>query len=118
MNINIIIVLLAALCVFTYGCNRSGDGEKFDFRNAHWGMSPEKVKESEAMAPGDEKPGVITYSGEIEGKPAIVGYLFDDGKLVRAGYLVTESYDTPEAYVQNFDSLKRLLCKNLWKTHV
>lgn len=106
ININILILLFAVLSFAAYGCNRSGEDERFDFRNTHWGMSQEKVKASEATPPGDVRPEVITYSGEFEGRPAIVGYLFDDGKLVRAGYLMTESYDTPEAYVENFNSLR------------
>jgi len=106
MKINIIIVFLTVLSIFTYGCKRSEESEKFDFRNVYWGMSQENVKESEAMAPGEEKPGVITYIGEFEGKPAIIGYLFEEGKLARPEYLMTESYDEPAVYVQNFNSLK------------
>jgi hypothetical protein len=106
MNINIIIVFLAVLSIFTYGCNRSGDTEKFDFRNAYWGMSRDQVKASEPNPPGSDNAQAITYRGEFEGRPAIVVYLFEDGKLVRAGYLMTESYDTPEAYVENFNSLR------------
>lgn len=110
MKTNIIIVLLTVLSIFTYGCSvdddRPGSTDKFDFRNTYWGMTHQKVKESEDGTPDNEKTEVITYSGEFEGMPAIIGYLFEDGKLVRAGYLMTESYGEPELYMKDFDSLK------------
>lgn len=110
MKTNTIIFLISVLLVLSYGCSvgdePTGRSDRFDFRQINWGATLEKVKETESTAPTEENPSVITYIGELEGMPAIIGYLFQENKLTRAGYVMTESYQEPEMYVRDFNKLR------------
>ncbi len=106
----IIILLFTVVSILTYGCstdekiNDKSDG--LDFRNTSWGMTQEEVKATESIPPTDEQPTVITYVSEFEGMPSVIGYLFEDGKLTRAGYVMTKSYEEPGMYVGDFNKLR------------
>lgn len=104
----IIILLFPLLSILSFGCSADQVSDEPDFRNASWGMTQEQVKETESSPPTEELPNVITYVSEFEGMPAVIGYLFDDGKLTRAGYVMTESYDEPGMYVNDFNKLRDL----------
>ena len=91
-------------------CKQSGDtaGGSGDFRDAKWGMTKDEVKASEKLPLSDELPEAITYISELGGKPAIIGYVFnEDGKLIRAGYLVEDEQIPPQDYVAAFDKAKK-----------
>jgi hypothetical protein len=106
----IIILLFPVVSILALGCSIDEElkdkSDRFDFRQTNWGANHERVKGSESSAPTDENTDVITYVGEFEGMPAIVGYLFQDEKLTRAGYVMTKSYQEPEMYVRDFNKLR------------
>ena len=110
MRTYILFLLLPVVIIISYGCKIdeeiSSRSDRFDFRQSFWGMNQERVKETESSSPTDEKPNIITYDGEFQGMPVIVGYLFEEDKLVRAGYLMTEKYDEPDLYLQDFFTLR------------
>ncbi len=112
----LLLVFAAALGFGAVSCrdgkdSKTKEGGEFSFRKTTWGMSREQVKASEDSAPTGDKPDVITYRGEIEGIPMIVGYLFDGDKLVRAGYLMQGSYDDPNSYISDYNKVKDFLIK-------
>ncbi len=108
------LVFAAALGFAAVSCrdgkdSKTKEGGEFSFRKTTWGMSREQVKASEDSAPTGDKPDVITYRGEIEGIPVIVGYLFDGDKLIKAGYLMQGSYEDPNSYVSDYNKIKDFL---------
>lgn len=114
MKTFLLLVFAAALGVAAVSCrdgkdSKTNDGGGFNFRKTTWGMSREQVKASENSAPTGDKPEVVTYRGEVEGIPVIVGYLFDGDKLVRAGYLMQGSYEDPNSYISDYDKVKDFL---------
>jgi len=107
----LLLVLAVSLGLAALSCkDRDEAGTKkapeFNFRKTTWGMSRDQVKASEEAKPTGENPDVITYRYDIDGIPAIVGYLFDGDKLTRAGYLMRGSYDDPNKYIEDYDKVK------------
>jgi hypothetical protein len=110
----LLLVFAAALGFAAVSCrdgkdSKTKEGGEFSFRKTTWGMSREQVKASEDSAPTGDKPDVITYRGEVEGIPVIVGYLFDGDKLIKAGYLMQGSYEDPNSYVSDYNKVKDFL---------
>ncbi len=110
----LLLVFAAALGIGAVSCrdgkdSKTKEGGEFSFRKTTWGMSREQVKASEDATPTGDNPEVITYRGEVEGIPAIVGYLFDGDKLVRAGYLMQGSYEDPNSYISDYNKVKDFL---------
>ncbi len=107
------VLMAAVLGLATVSCrcgkDFSLDDGGYSFRKTTWGMSLEEVKASEDSAPTEEKPGVITYRGEFEGKPVIIGYVFDGDKLVKAGYFMQAAYEDPNSYISDYDKVKDFL---------
>jgi|GEM_PF-1194279 len=106
----IIVLLFPVVSILALGCSideeLKNSSDRFDFRQAFWGMTQEKVKETESGVPTEEMPDVITYVGEFEGMPVLIGYLFEEDTLTRAGYVMTDSYPEPEDYVRAFSKLR------------
>lgn len=104
----VLLILAAVLAAGASACRKAEDGGSGDFRNAKWGMTREEVKASEKLSVSEELPGVVTYVGELGGKPAIIGYVFNpEGQLMRGGYLV-DNYDIPpKDYVAAFEKAKK-----------
>jgi hypothetical protein len=112
----LLLVLAVSLGLAALSCrDRNETGTKkaaeFNFRKTTWGMSRDQVKASEDTKPTGEKPDVVTYRDELDGIPAIVGYLFDGDKLTRAGYLMRGSYDDPNKYIEDYDKVKESMIK-------
>lgn len=110
----LLLVFAAALGFAVVSCrggedSKTKEGGEFSFRKTTWGMSREQVKASEDSAPTGERPDVITYRGEVEGIPVIVGYLFDGDKLIKAGYLMQGSYEDPNSYISDYYKVKDFL---------
>jgi len=107
-----VLLILAAviLAAGVSACRESGDtaGGSGDFRNAKWGMTKDEVKASEKLPISDELPEAVTYVSELGGKPAIIGYVFnEEGQLIRAGYLVEDEQISPQDYVAAFEKAKK-----------
>jgi hypothetical protein len=110
----LLLVFAAALGFAAVSCrdgkdSKTKEGGEFSFRKTTWGMSREQVKASEDSDPTGDKPDVITYRGEVEGIPVIVGYLFDGDKLIKAGYLMQGSYEDPNSYISDYNKVKDFL---------
>jgi len=108
MRAVLLIVAAAVMAAGASACRKAEEGGSGDFRKAKWGMTKDEVKASEKLPVSEELPGVVTYVGELGGKPAIIGYVFNaEGQLMRAGYLV-DNYDIPPGdYVAAFEKAKR-----------
>jgi len=59
----------------------SKDG--FEFKNTRWGMTVDEVKSSEANTPYEEENNLILYKEQFEDIPSTLGYIFEDGRLVK-----------------------------------
>jgi hypothetical protein len=110
----LLLAFAAALGLAAVSCrdgkdSKTKEGGEFSFRKTTWGMSGEQVKASEDSLPTGERPEVITYRGEVEGIPVIVGYLFDGDKLTKAGYLMQGSYEDPNSYISDYNKVKDFL---------
>ena len=117
----------AALSCKDRDTEKTSKSTQFNFRKTTWGMSRDQVKASEDTKPTGEKQEVITFRDALAGIPAIVGYIFDGGKLIRAGYLMRGTHDNPDQYVKDYDKVKTLMIKRygapaqdemLWKEGV
>ena len=112
----LLLVLAVSLGLAALSCRDRNETEtkkapEFNFRKTTWGMSHDQVKASEGSKPTGENPDVITYRDELDGIPAIVGYLFDGEKLTRAGYLMRGSYEDPNKYIKDYDKVKESMIK-------
>lgn len=108
--------LAAAVFLTAVSCRdgkneKTKEGAEFNFRKTTWGMSREQVKASEVAEPTGERPEVITYRGELEGMPVVIGYLFDGQKLTRAGYLIRSQHEDPNSYISDYDRVKDFLIR-------
>jgi hypothetical protein len=107
----LLLAFAAALGFAVVSCKDGNDSKtkedgEFNFRKTTWGMSREQVKTTEDSAPTGDKPEVVTYRGEIEGMPVIIGYIFEEDKLTKAGYLMQSSHEDPNSYISDYDKMK------------
>ena len=114
MKVTISLLLILILGIGIIGCSKDEDGstvteQSKDFRNARWGMSHEEVMASEDMSPTSNRTEVITYRGDFDGMMALIGYNFENEKLVRAGYLMMDSYEDPNYFIDDFERIKQKL---------
>ena len=110
MRTVLLILAAAILAAGVSACRESGDtaGGSGDFRDAKWGMTKDEGKASEKLPISDELPKAITYISELGGKPAIIGYVFnEEGQLIRAGLLVEDEQIPPQDYVAAFEKAKK-----------
>lgn len=82
-----------------------------DFRKATWGMSPSEVKSSESDELIQESDEILVYETTLAGFEAYAGYIFADGKLVRAKYILTEEHTNENDYIDDYNRLNGLLKK-------
>ena len=72
-------------------------------------MTMEEVKSSEDISPSKEKDNNIVYKEQFNSIPSTLGYIFVDGKLVKAAYLFNERYQNPDDYIVTYERIKGLL---------
>lgn len=72
-------------------------------------MSPEDVKARESATLIHEGAKGLSYTDSIEGMNVTVSYLFDEGKLWRCGYTVSENYSNKNKYVDAYHILGETL---------
>jgi|GEM_PF-1096233 len=80
------------------------DPGPFDFRRVRWGMSKDDVRKRERSVGEDVNEGLV-YSERIIDKKASLIYLFDDNKLWRAGYTLSEKYSNNNNYVDDYNDI-------------
>jgi hypothetical protein len=111
----IFLLFLISFGVAFIACSRDKNGNNeskertYNFRNVRWGMSQEEVQASEKLTPATKRPDLILYRGEHDGMRALIGFNFEDKKLVRAGYLMRESYEDPNSFIKDFQRMKQQL---------
>ena len=91
---------------------------EFDFRNASWGMTKSDVKYSEEIPPYSEGENYVTYRERVMGLDAIVGFHFNDGYLVQAGYAFRESCGDEADYIEEYEKVKGMLACIYGQPHV
>lgn len=114
-----------SVAILALACSGQDGGDKkpaakdsHDFRQARWGMSQEEVKASEKTSPTDERPEVITYLDDFEGMQALIGYVFEDGKLVNGGYVFMEPQEELTNYIRDYKNLKKSLVGEYGKPYL
>ncbi len=109
----LLLAFIGAIGIAALSCRdvRKIDEGEFNFRKTTWGMSRDQVKASESDTPTEDRPEVVTYTGEYGGIPSIIGYMFEGDKLVRAGYLMRSTSEDPESYVGDYEKVKENLIK-------
>lgn len=76
------------------------------FRNTVWEMRKDEVKKCEDAEFVDENEEGIAYEDTLLNLNTIILYNFDsDGKLYRAGYLITEKHSYENSYIDDYNSL-------------
>jgi hypothetical protein len=90
---------------------------KRDFRNATWGMPRSEVVLTEADDPASEDESAIIYSRNVAGMNAIIGYLFEDDRLVKAKYMFRQQHSDFNQYITDYKNLKAALEKKYGKAH-
>jgi len=88
---------------------------KRDFRKATWGMPRAKVKLTEADDPISEDDSAVIYSRKIAGMDALMGYVFVDDKLIKAKYMFQQPHSDSNAYITDYNNLKKALEKKYGK---
>lgn len=88
---------------------------KRDFRKTTWGMDRATVKLTEADDPASEDDSAIIYPRKIAGMDALLGYIFEDDKLVRAKYMFRQQHSDLNAYITDHNNMKKALVKKYGK---
>lgn len=97
------IIILSAICSTLLS--------QTHFRNTHWGMSREEVKNSEDLELVREQEDVLMYQTNLSGFKAFIGYIFTNNKLTRAKYLITETHSNENDHISDYNDLNDLLEK-------
>jgi hypothetical protein len=87
----------------------SSSSDDNHFRNAHWGMSIQEVKNVETQEPIYENNEMIVYEDYLIQLPVEVIYLFVDNKLTRAKYSFIQSHTNENDFISDYKSLNNAL---------
>jgi hypothetical protein len=88
---------------------------KRDFRKTNWGMDKKTVKLTEPDDPKSEEDSAMIYSRKVAGMDVHIGYIFVEDKLVRAKYMFHQQHEGPDAYITDYDNIKKALEKRYGK---
>jgi hypothetical protein len=81
-----------------------------DFRKTSWGMSRPQVKAVEPSKLIKEDDQGLFYSSELSGfGDVLIGYIFVEGKLVRASYVSEVRHTNSNAFIDDFIKIKSML---------
>ena len=112
MNRFVSIFMVISFALLILACTSSDEKteqDSFEFRKTRWGMTMDEVKSSEDISPSKEKDDHILYNEEFNSIPSTMGYVFVDGKLVKAAYLFEERYQNPDDHIVTYERIKGLL---------
>lgn len=117
MRVLSVLILLISCGFFHLACSDSVeiDPEKQDaktntsFRQSTWGMTPDEVKLTEEATPIKDSSDLILYQETFLDLPAKMGYIFKDGKLIKAAYLFEKSFDNPDDYITTYEKIQSSL---------
>lgn len=86
-----------------------------NFRQVKWGMGIDDVAKTETSKPTLKNDHLLVYPSTIDGKDVEVVYIFAQGVLVRAKYVLKEKHTNNNDYITDYMSLKSLLTKKYGK---
>lgn len=78
------------------------------FRGVPWGATREEVRRREGV-PVEATEDALAYRDELLGREVTAVYFFTSGILTSGGYLLTEDYSNPNAYLDAYDAFKAAL---------
>jgi len=84
-------------------------GEHYDFRKTKWGMWEQEVQATESLEPAYQKQGILGYKSKLLQKNVLIMYIFVEGKLVRAQYILAERHTNRNAFIQDYEDFKEIL---------
>ncbi|MCK4325552.1 hypothetical protein KAW55_02220, partial [bacterium] len=87
----------------------------YDFRKISWGMNKEQVKKMETAKLINEDEDSIAYQASVAGLDCAIFYKFTQGKLVNAGYSITQAHSNKNDYISDYNKLKKILTKKYGK---
>jgi len=94
----------------------SAPPEDAGFRGVQWGASRMEILAREGRSPDRETDRVLIFQTRLADLGCEAVYiLLPDGRLVRAKYLVIDSYSNDQRYLATYDSLRELLGKKYGK---
>lgn len=82
------------------------DGQPYDFRKVHWGMSKNQVKKNETAEFIGETDNALLYRESIAGLDSKLVYMFEDEKLRISAYKFENEYSDVEDYINDYAKLK------------
>lgn len=91
--------------------------QKYDFEKINWGMSKEEVKKAVKDKFIEENRGEddLQYKGKVGGLDCYIGYFFEEGKLISAGYTIIQSSTNKDDYINDYKKLKEYFIKKYGK---
>ncbi|MAT38870.1 MAG: hypothetical protein CL946_04625 [Ectothiorhodospiraceae bacterium] len=93
------------------------DGQPYDFRKTHWGMSKEEVKKNETAEFVGETDDALIYKEKIGGLDSKLVYMFKEGKLRNSAYKFENEYSEVEDYINDYEKLKDAYTKKYGEPH-
>lgn len=110
--------VLTIFVIFFIGANSASAQ---DFREVSWGMSPVQVKAIEGKTPDIDSEDlrsealhgrvIIYYDQYLLGMDCTLGYIFVEGKLIRAKYAFEEVYWNNDFWIASFYEVQEALKK-------
>jgi hypothetical protein len=91
-------------------------GGEYHFRKTTWGMSKQEVKNSESFKPAREENLFLTYKSRVLDKDVFIVFIFAEGKLVRAKYILAEEHANKNNHIRDYKDLKKILTKKYGKS--
>jgi len=113
-NIKQIIITMVSFAGLILLLSHSYAGEikfSYDFRKTNWGMTQDQVKASELDKPAVQSVDVLVYYDNIAQLKAEILYNFTDTLLTAAIYKIKVRHTNSNAYIEDFNKLKKLLNK-------
>lgn len=108
------IKLISIISVFMF-CSSISLGYGSDFRGSNWGATIKEVKAQEKSKLIDADRDSLMYSCFINNLNSDIIYLFTDGKLISAGYVIHESHSNKNLYIGDYDGINDLFTKKYGK---
>lgn len=83
---------------------------KFDFRQVHWGVTKEEVKNIEKEKLSIELNDSLVYNTTINYKECVLIYtFFNNGVLDSGGYMFDIEHTNKNDYIEDYKNIQRLL---------
>jgi len=101
--IQVLILLCASVAI--------AEETKYNFRRVKWGMTKAQVKAAETSKLRDENNDGLLYRTKAATLSTNLLYSFAENKLVRAGYMFKDTHSNENAYIDDYQRVKRILTK-------